>query len=113
MLVFDIPQTVDIQAEAITAINRWQLDPARVRRALLIISYEYIHQVSFGFPPLYDVKSLSRKGTVHTVDPESHHSNCEDSTLGGNICQHRIAVYLYRQRLARTKETQCFPDLGF
>ena len=115
---FDIPNTDDLHVDAARAVDAWKLDPARVRRALLILSYDYVRAAhTEKIDPEFDVKSLSRPHIVHTVNPERHTCTCEDHTINHQICKHRIAVYLYRQRLERTaaqaQEDQLLKDLGF
>ena len=118
LLFFDIPNTADLHADAAQAVQSWNLDPERVRRALLLLSYDYVHAAhTEKIDPEFDVKSLSRPHIVHTVHPDRHTCTCEDATFGGQVCMHRLAVYLYRQRLQRSaaqaKTNQLLSDLGF
>ncbi len=110
--------TTHLHSDASQAANRWKLDPGRVRRALALVEYEKVRQGNFDkSDPAFDVFSLSRPGLVHTVNPSRHTCTCEDHTFNHQICKHRIAVYLYQQRLKRAaaqkQENQLIQDLGF
>lgn len=117
LVFFDIPNVEDITADAARAVDKWKIDPIRTRKALVLISYGKVRQAHYGLHPQFDVKSFT-PGISYTVDPENHWCECPDSTKGKIICKHRIAVYLYMQRLKRSKEKAAkeknlLNDLGF
>lgn len=120
-MIFDIPDTADLDQPATQAIQQWNLDPERVRKAMVILSYGSIRKTVKTWPMEFEVRSLS-SDSWYTVSPDEHTCTCPDTLFSPQICKHRIAVYLYEQRLERQaiaspvssgKESQLLEDIGF
>lgn len=115
-MIFDVPDTADLDQPATQAITKYKLDPNRVRKALIILSYGCVTKTYNGQgiePDEYEVKSLS-SDSFYTVTPDEHSCTCPDTVFSPHICKHRIAVYLYEQRLERMSKTnQLLQAIGF
>ena len=77
----------------------WKVDPDRLQKALDIVAQRTSIFWKFCPPDCFDVRASS-KGW-YRVDTRARTCTCEDSTRG-NVCKHRIAVWLYTQQIART-----------
>ncbi len=112
-MIFSVPDTADLDQPATQAIHKWNLDPERVKKAMIILSYGHIRKTVKTWPMEFEVRSL-RSGNWHTVSPDEHTCTCKDTVFSSQICKHRIAVYLYEQRLKRfEKESRLLNDIGF
>ena len=95
----------------------WKVDPDRLQKALDIVAQRTAIFWKFCPPGCYDVRASS-KGW-YRVDTRARTCTCEDSTRG-NVCKHRIAVWIYTQQIARTnaevshrKINTILKDLGY
>jgi len=77
----------------------WKVDPDRLQKALEIVALRTAIFWKFCPPGCFDVRASS-KGW-YRVDTYARTCTCQDSTRG-NVCKHRIAVWIYTQQIART-----------
>ena len=102
------------------AIQKFHLDPARTERALLILANHNvvmarIDEMGQDITPTRDAyavkspKTPSSSDVWHIVRPSRKSCTCRDHAAG-NICKHRIAVYLYtelpRRQFAQAAQLQ-------
>jgi hypothetical protein len=79
--------------------TKWHIDPTRLLRALEIAQGNNIYNQKCS-PGVWDVRSQSNSTAWYRVDTHARSCTCRDSCLG-NVCKHRLAVYLYTQMTAR------------
>ena len=91
--------TITYQDLAKEITFNWKVDPARLQAALDIVAQRTAIYFKYCPPGCFDVRASS-KGW-YRVDTRARTCTCEDSTRG-NVCKHRIAVWIYTQQIART-----------
>jgi hypothetical protein len=101
---------ITYQALAAEAEARWQVDPARLAKAVEIAARG--HNIFNLHCPVgeWDVRStISLNGWYH-VDTKHHTCTCKDS-MTGHVCKHRLAIWLYTECIVRThaQARQCEP----
>ena len=95
--------TVQIGGKPRPITNQYRLRkaaPTRLDRAELLVASGCVHSRGEG---LYFVESASERlegvrGVGYSVDPVAASCQCKDHERG-NICQHILAVEVYRERM--------------
>ena len=77
----------------------WKVDPDRLKKALEIVAQRTAIYFKYCPPGVFDVRAT--KTGWYRVDTRARTCTCQDSTRG-NVCKHRIAVWIYTQQIART-----------
>ena len=91
--------TITYQDLANEITFKWKVDPDRLAKALEIVAQRTAIYNKYCPPGSFDVRASS-KGW-YRVDTHARTCTCQDSTRG-NVCKHRIAVWIYTQQIART-----------
>ena len=99
-----IQYTVQISGKERPITNQYRLRkaaPTRLDRAELLVASGCVHPRGEG---LYFVESASERlegvrGVGYSVNPAAESCQCKDHTECGNICQHILAVEVYRERM--------------
>jgi hypothetical protein len=84
-----------------------QVDPERMKRAVELADARNLHIAGYdengeAIPrPSYDAMIIKGSKGWYIIRPKAHKCTCPDCKKG-NICKHRLAVYLYRELLRRT-----------
>jgi hypothetical protein len=98
--------------EELTEKKSWKIDPKRAQRALRMLTdwkpgtMVMLAQKDEMNNPVSNEANLwivrSSNGGWYYVRPDKHTCTCQDYKRG-NICKHRLAVYLYTQQIERTR----------
>ena len=91
--------TITFQDLANEIAFTWKVDPDRLAKALEIVNHRTAIYFKYCPPGVFDVRASS-KGW-YRVDTHARTCTCQDSTRG-NVCKHRIAVWIYTQQIARS-----------
>ena len=94
---------ITYQSLAAEAESRWQVDPARLQKAIEIVTNRTSIYSQMCDKGEYDVRSQTALNSWHHVDTNRHTCTCKDS-MTGHVCKHRLAVWLFREQEIRQHE---------
>lgn len=92
---------ITYQALAQEAIDKWHIDAARIRKAVEIVAENHSIYNSECAPGEWDVRSQTALNSWYHVNTHARTCTCTDSQRG-NVCKHRLAVWLLTEYQART-----------
>lgn len=101
------------------AMKRWpQIDQPRMARAIRLAEGNHIYR-HLAEPGTWEVQS-EKEYKFYVVRPGKHSCTCTDTQFNGNICKHRLAVWLrteYQNRTGRIKplgnRQEILKELGY
>jgi hypothetical protein len=82
------------------ALDRWNVSPERLQRALVIVKGKTNIYNRNCAPGEFDVRSQTALNAWYHVNTKTHTCTCKDSQKG-NACKHRLAVWMYTQQISR------------
>lgn len=111
--------TLTLETLAAEVETKWHPDPTRLLKAVQIVAGKTNIYNNHCAPGEWDVRSQTALNAWHHVDTHRHTCTCTDSQRG-NMCKHRLAVWLHVQIITRPiaearrqSETQIMRELGY
>lgn len=92
---------ITYQILAAEAEARWHPDPTRLFKAVQIAVENHSIYNLHCPPGEWDVRSQTALNAWYHVDTKHHSCTCQDAQQG-NLCKHRLAVWLYVEQISRT-----------
>jgi hypothetical protein len=93
--------TITYRTLAAEAEAKWHPDQTRLQKAVQIVEGKTSIYNQHCEPGSFDVRSQTALNSWYHVDTKRHTCTCTDSDRG-NVCKHRLAVWLYVQQITRT-----------